>query len=267
MKRFDRKFLGIVLAIALFASLSARAYADKIAVWSDSVTMTAAVGTSTETQISVYAIQVDTLNDTLRNQLQHTVHVSLTGSSEFQLMSDSILTFLDNGTITIQYSPASMTVPEAVLTLVGDSNTLQVTLVGRPLSHLAPTIRVGEYYPIHVNHEDCQAFSITNTNSDSIWVTQVILTDDSMPGMQWSLDSVLPLPVGIAGHASITMGQICAYVTTAAWDTTSQDTALTANLKIIYRYVTGIDSTSTNVNAIVAPPQTECVSASFGGFG
>lgn len=246
MKLLGSKPLGFALAMAaLFVGASSEAYASPISVWPDSLTMSTAVGTSTTSE--VYVMQS---GDTTLGMQEQTVHVSLSGGSEFTLESDSILQFLGDGTISIQYAPTTSNITEAVLTIVGDSNTVYVTLVGRPLSHIAPNILVGNYENISPNQQTCHSFEVYNTNATAISVTNVILTQSS--GTEWSLDNLVSLPLTIAGHGSDTMGQVCVLPSTA-------DTFSSASLKVIYSYGSGTDSTSIDLQARNRQLNSTCV--------
>ncbi|MFI5201022.1 MAG: T9SS type A sorting domain-containing protein [Candidatus Kapaibacterium sp.] len=254
MKTFSTKPLGILpVMLALLLGAAPRGYASPISVWPDSLTMSTSVGTSTESE--VYVLQS---GDTTLGMQEQTVHVSLSGSSEFTLESDSILQFLRDGTISIRYAPTSSSVTEAVLTIVGDSNTAYVTLIGQPLSHIAPNILVGNYYNVPLNEQTCHPFEVYNTNATSISVTNVILMQAS--GMGWSLDNLVLLPHTIAGNSNDTMGQVCLLPSLA-------DTFSSGSLKIIYTYGTGTDSISIDLQGYHRALSSVCVQTSGGSFG
>ena len=263
MKQLGKKSFGILLAITLLVGLSARSYADQISVWPDSVTMSSTIGSSTQTQINVWVTNIDSLGDTLPLQNQ-TARVSLTGSSQFRLMSDSILRFQYNyGPVTVQYSPTGTGISVATLTIVGDSNTVTVTLIGRPINHSSPNILVGQYQNLNPNQQACHPFEVYNTSADSIWITHVVLMQDSTMGNEWSLENLVSLPDGIAGNASDTMGQLCVNASII-------DTFITGNLKVVYAYAnqygSGVDSTSINIKAWHRPINSTCVTSNGANF-
>ena len=258
MKLFGTKPLGLALVMAaLFLSVSSRAFGYVISAYPDSVVMTATVGNSTIGYVNV-SENWDTLNG---EAPQMTIHASLSGGSQFTFASDSVITFRGSTYVEIQYSPASDFTSWGELAIVGDSNTVYVQLIGNPMTHSQPQITVGNYDSIQVNQQTCENFSVYNPNPDTIWVSQVLITDDPRPGTQWSLDSLLSSPVPIRGHSSSTLGEICAYV--AASDS---NLSINGSLKIIYSYGLLTDSVSTGLEGRAWENAT-CVTSSNGYFG
>ena len=76
----------------------------------------------------------DGRKDTLQALQQgwDTVRVSLSGNPDFMMVSAPTITFLISAGISIKYSPSSLAPSNTVVTIVGDSNTLTVLLMGIP---------------------------------------------------------------------------------------------------------------------------------------
>jgi len=253
MKHLGTKPLGLALvAAALFLSVSQRAYGYTISVWPDSVTMTAAIGSSTDAYI-----YLSDSRDTSLNLPLGTVYVSLSGSSQFTMLTDSLLQFAGETVIRVRYSPTGSGEATGQVRIVGDSNTAYVMLTGTPITHVAPQITVVNFDTLRQGHQRCADFSVYNPNADSIWITQVTLTVNPPNG--YSLENLVSLPAGIASHQTLTMGQLCALATS--------DSELYGNLRITYNYGSGTDETDVTLYSGVEQPQTECVSASGGDFG
>jgi len=249
MKRLGTKPLGLALvAAALFLGVSSRAFGYVISAYPDSLSMRAAIGTSTD----AYIIISDG-RDTTQNLTKGTVHVYLSGSSQFTMMTDSVLQFAGDSYIQVRYSPTDAYAATGEVQIVGDSNTVYVPLVGRPVSHYDAEITLSNYDSVHANQEDCQIFGIYNSNPDTIWVTQVILSDDPRPGTQWSLANMPTLPILIPGHASWSIGQLCAYMTS------TDDSSLTGSIEIDYTYDTGTYSATAQLFAERSPLNSTCV--------
>ncbi|HET6400687.1 MAG TPA: choice-of-anchor D domain-containing protein [Candidatus Kapabacteria bacterium] len=253
MKLLGTKPLGLALVMAaLFLGVSQRAYGYVISVWPDTVTMTTAVGTSTDAYI-----YLSDGRDTSQNLPLGTVSVSLSGSSQFTMLTDSVLQFAGYTVIQVRYSPTSDYAATARLRIQGDSNIAYVYLTGNPITHVQPQVTVVNYDTLREGHQRCDNFSIYNPNADSIWITQVTLTNNSQNG--YSLENIVTLPAGIASHQTLTMGELCALATT--------DSELYGNLQITYNYGSGTDQANVTLYSGVQLPQTECVSGSDGDFG
>ncbi len=265
MKQLDTKLLGLALVMAaLFVSVPSWAQAGPhIWVYPDTVAMTTAIGTSTDASIFI-----SDGRDTSQNLPLGTVQISLSGSSQFALLSgsqDTTLQFLGYTSLRVRYTASSDFASVAEVTVVGDksvgdSNTAYVRLEGTPITHVAPTVSVVNYDTLRVGQKRCEEFSVSNLNADSIQITSVTLTNIQTTAGQYSLDNIVTLPATIAGHGVLTMGQICALATSdTGW--------LNGMLKIVYNYGIGIDSVMVGLGASVAQPQTACVAASDVGFG
>jgi hypothetical protein len=129
MKHLGTKPLGLALVMAaLVLSVSSRAYGYWISVYPDSVVTTAAVGNSTDAYV-----YISDGRDTSQSLPLGTVHVYLTGSSQFTMMTDSILQFAGETYIRLRYTPTDLYTATGQLRTVGDSNTQGTMTVSCPI--------------------------------------------------------------------------------------------------------------------------------------
>jgi hypothetical protein len=255
----SKSLLLPLFAAALVLLNTSRAFGYVNQVWPDSVTMSTAVGTSTST----YVFVSDGRDTIPPNQPKGTIRVYLTGSSEFTLLSDSIVQFVGEAYIQLRYSPTSGSPTSATLVIVGDSNTLRVPILGHPTSHFpVGLLTSGAYDSLEANKQLCKSFAADNKNSQTIYVTAIILIDDQRPGTQWSLENVASLPFAVPPGTS-NLGELCALVTSS--DSDAQ--ALTGSLYIVYTYSGGTDSTIVALHGQRQALNTNCISVSGTDFG
>ncbi|HEY3874436.1 MAG TPA: T9SS type A sorting domain-containing protein [Candidatus Kapabacteria bacterium] len=248
--------LPVLAAAAFILLFSFRAFGHPITLLSpDSITMAAAVGSSSEA-----TIEVDD-NDSTVGPPNTTIEISVLGSSEITLESDSIVQFQGRTIVYIRFAPTSSSTVSATVRIVGDSNTVDVMVVGTVLSHVPATLYV-QGYDLTIGQEDCKGFIVSNPNADSIWVTSVeLLNADQTGNVQWSVTNLPTLPFGIRGDGMDTLGQLCA--TIAAYDSGGYS----GELRVVYDYGSGTDSTTTELSASVQQPNTACVGTAGGNFG
>lgn len=253
MRHFDRKSLGIGLALmALFTCISSSGYAYQISVYPDSVLMTAAVGTSSD----AYVFISDGRDTTQPNLTPGSVSVTLEASagSGFTMLTDSVLHFVGVTVVHIRYSPMSNNNSTGELLIQSDSTTAYVALVGT-VTRFTPQLQVqlGNYDSLVWNQKSCQNFSVYNPNPDAITITQISVTDNAN-GTQWSIENEVSLPVSVSSHSSLTLGELCALLSTDSSD-------IYGNLEIDYTYDSSSYNGGASLSGYGAPISSTCVTA------
>ena len=249
MKTPRKKFLGLALTLAvLFASVPLRAQSTyQISAWPDSIAMNTVVGTSTDAFVYVMDGR-----DTTLNLSKRTAHISLSGSSEFTLL-DSVVQFVGWTEFRVRFSPTAAGSVSAQLIITGDgdttagsSNTAEISLVGYSFAYMPAGISGGNYDNLYPNEESCQMFGASNSNADTLWITQVNLTQ---AGSQWSLQNVASLPMPIPSKTSYNIGELCALIADSG----------ECRLTVVYRYGSNVDSSSETIRGYTRPTQQLCM--------
>ncbi len=237
---------AFVLTAALCVGLTSQGYGYVIS-GPDSLGMSARVGTSSDGYVWIS----DGLDSNAKLPAG-TIHISLSGNSEFSLVSDSVVQFLGVTTIRVRYNASSGTDAFGELTVVGDSNTVHVQLIGVPISHYGPEINTSNYDSLRSGVEECQNFGLYNKDIDTIWITNIVLIDDPAPGTQWSLKNVASLPTFVPGNSAWSLGELCALAT-------ASDSSLSGQLWIYYRLGNTTDSIMADLYGRRSPLDSRCV--------
>ena len=238
----------IVLMLAAFSS------ASSAHIWAYPDTVKA-------TTSNVYYISItdgrDT-NTTPKTPLTY-AHLSVSGSSDWSLFSDSTVSFFGDTYAVVEYKTGGSTPSTAYLYIVGDSNTAVVVLKGNPPDHSNLSVLRGtDFYNQRPGHDTCHQIVIYNSNSFGVSVTGIHLTQF---GNQYSLSGLPSLPLTFGSHDSLSL-------TVCFKDSLVNDSgAYSSTLGINYSYSGGSDVMSYPIYGSMRPYDTTCLNLSTGYVG
>lgn len=127
--------ISVLVVSAIFTSLTEPCDAFRIHAAADTVSARAYRGKKIYVSAGVRTDRTGGDTAKLIKQGWDTVRVSLSGSTEFSLLPyswDTTIVFLTGKEIELYYSPTTIQQSTAMLTLVGDSNTITIVLIGNP---------------------------------------------------------------------------------------------------------------------------------------
>jgi hypothetical protein len=243
MRSFEKNLLRAFVFAALTV-LSSQSFALQITAYPDSVKFTSEVGAATTA-----AVFVSDGRDS--SQFPHTpltdAYVWITGSSDYSLGSDSVISFFGATLVIVDYTASSLTPSSAVLHIQGDSNEVDVALTGTPPNHINLSFEgdqdFGTLYP---GVSKCDSVTLYNPNSFSITVTSLTIASQNA-GCQ--LNNNPTVPFTMTGYQRINFDACLTCKADSGRDTASIRATITAG----YTYPNGSDVAYDNIGGYVLP--------------
>jgi hypothetical protein len=234
--------------------LSVRSNASWLTIEPDSVHFTSEVGVS-----SSYNVFVSDGRDS--SQFPHlpltAANVWITGSSEFSLGSDSILSFFGYTYVTVLFKATSTTPSSAVLHVQGDSNEVVVYLTGTPPDHINLSYSgIQNFGSLSPGVSTCDSETLYNPNSFSVTVTSLTIASQNT---ECQLESIPSVPFTMTGYERINF-EACL---TGKMDTNYDTAYVNANIMADYTYPNGSDEATFNIYGYVRPPDSTCLSIAY----
>ncbi len=254
MRLFDKRFTrALQMALAVLLVLSARSSASQLTVYPDSVHFTTEVGVSTN-----YTVYVSDGRDS--SQLPHTpltdANVWITGSSDYRLGSDSIISFFGESRIVVDYEASSLTPSSAILHIQGDSNTVEVYMTGNPPDHQNLTFNgVQNFGILTAGVTKCDSETLYNPNGFSVTVTSLKVQSQNV---DCQLTNTPSLPFTLGAYQRVNFDACLVGKSSLGPDTNE----LSATIQADYTYPNGSDVAYYTIGCEELPLDSTCLSVS-----
>ncbi len=240
-------------AFAALTVLSARSYASQITSYPDSVNFTSEMGEATNATVFVS-------DGRDSSQFPHTpltdANVWITGSSDYSLGSDSILSFFGATIVLVNYTASSLTPSSAVLHIQGDSNEVDIFLTGTPPNHINLSFSgVQNFGLLYPGVSKCDSVTMYNPNSFSVTVTSLAIAS---PYVDCQLSGAPSLPFTMAAYQQMNL-EACM---TGKSDTDMDTASITATITADYSFSNGTGTANYNIYGYVVPVDSICLSLS-----
>ncbi len=249
MRPFDKNMLR-AFAFAALTVLSARSYAQVITTYPDSLNFTTEVGAATNATVFVS-------DGRDSSQFPHTpltdANVWITGSSDFSLGSDSVISFFGESYVIVDYTASSLTPSSAVLHIAGDSNSVELPLTGTPPNHINLSFTgVQDFGLLYPGVSQCDSETLYNPNSFSVTVTSLTITSQNTEA---SLSGAPSIPFTMTAGQRINF-EACM---TGQPDSNRDTASITATITADYTYSNGSDAAYFNIGGYVPPIDSTCL--------
>ncbi len=255
MRPFDKNMLR-AFAFAALTVLSARSYASDLVAQQDTLRFSSPVGVSSNG--GTYIMDADSTSG-----LQVTAEAWITGSGDFTI-SDTILSFQFQTFVNVTYTPSSLTGAVAVLHVQGNSNEVNIVLIGSPIDHqnlsFSGSQDLGTLYP---GVQVCDSVTLHNPNTFGVTITSLSV---DMTGCTGEITGEPSLPFTLGEESSVSF-EACVTASGTGSDSTGAGGAIHAVYSFDTAGFSGVDSALYSIMGYSVPLDSSCITLSNNYFG